>query len=133
MRALDDEHANHRQLPIGVRVYKMHLHRELRAVDGMFAWRVKVVLDELIRAATHGQRVTFAVVHLYGVAVVDRISDVIVMNNAEARGSKFQHDAVSRGALRRRADVNWRLRTSALDGANFALIVPQCAGPSSPS
>src|SRR6185295_17012614 len=80
--------------------------------DGMFAWRVKVVLDELIRAATNRQRVTLAVVHLYGVAVVDRIGDVIVMHNVEARRCEFQHDGIRRTAARGRDDVNWRLGTS---------------------
>jgi hypothetical protein len=37
---------------------------------------------ELIRAATHGQRVILAVVHLDRVAVVDRVSHVLVMDDA---------------------------------------------------
>src|SRR6185436_2636988 len=111
--ALDDQHANHGQLSLSVRVYQMHLHRKRLAVDGMFAWGVKVVLDELICPVAYSQRVTLAVVHLYGVAVVDRISDVIVMNNAEARRCEFQRERIRRRPARRRDDVNGRLRTSA--------------------
>ena len=81
----------------------------------------------------HRQRVALAVIHLNSVAVVDRVSDMLVMDNAEVRGREIQRYGIRRGAARRRDDVNRGCARPFSHEANFALNVPQFAGPSSPS
>ena len=86
----------------------MHFHREVLAVNRMFARAVEVILGELVDHPAQGECLGAGVIDLDGVTVVDSVRDVRVVRDAEFGGRKggpqfFRYPGCRLG------DVNWRL------------------------
>jgi len=73
LRALLDQHADHRQSAIGRSVHEVHLHRGVGAVDGVLALGVEVELHQLVGLAAVGDAAATIDVGLHGVAVVEDV------------------------------------------------------------
>ena len=86
----DDEDTNHRKLPIGGLVNQVHLHGEVLAVDGVLARGMKMVLREMIGGRTHCQVCHPRCNSLECVAVVNGVSDVLVVHDPQVRGREIR-------------------------------------------
>lgn len=97
-------------------MHHVHLHREPSTRHGVFAGAVEVVLDQFVRARAQAQGVAVVVADLDGVAVVDAVSDVLMVRDAQRCRWKPQaerrHHAVRRG----HDDVDRRLLTAVTAG-----------------